>query len=156
MKTQTLLFIALMGVVASTAHAGVTVKFIEPENFVDLPFSPNARASALAEIQKHFEKYGAQMAASQNLAIEVLDIDLAGTEEPNFRHGREVRVLRGAADWPSMRLRYTLETEGRVVKSGESRMSSMNYLHQHNRYFSNEPLRYEKQMIDGWLREALK
>ncbi len=156
MKTQTLLFISLMSVVASTAHAGVTVKFIEPENFVDLPFMPHARASALAEIQKHFEKYGAQMAASQNLAIEVLDIDLAGTEEQNFRHGREVRVLRGTADWPSMRLRYTLETEGRVVKSGESRLSSMNYLHQHNRYFSNEPLRYEKQMIDGWLREALK
>lgn len=152
-----LLWLFLVFCATSAAAAGITVKFIEPEKFTDMPFSPAERESTLAELQKHFAKLEKSLPPGKTLSVEVLDIDLAGEVEPNFRQGgREVRVLRGRADWPSLKLRYHLESAGTATKSGETRLTSMNYLHEHNRYFSNEPLRFEKQMLDNWFRDVIK
>jgi hypothetical protein len=64
-------------------------------------------------------------------------------------------VLRGAADWPRIQLRFSLEQNGQVLKSGEAQLSDMNYLNHINRYFDGESLRYEKQMIDDWFEKTI-
>ena len=64
-------------------------------------------------------------------------------------------VLRGAADWPRMQLKFSVESSGKAVKSGEVSLSDMNYLRNMNRYPNNEPLRYEKRMLDLWFEKEI-
>ncbi|TFW29235.1 DUF3016 domain-containing protein [Massilia horti] len=135
---------------AGGASAGVTVTYNQPENFADLPFTTWEREDVMKGISEHFDKLGKALPPGQDIRIEVLDIDLAGREYPARSAGREIRVLRGHADWPRMHLRYWLEQDGRVIKSGEEQLSDMAYLDRTNRYFEGEQLRYEKQMINDW------
>lgn len=144
----------LLLLAAGGASAGVTVTYNHPENFADLPFASWEREDVLKRITEHFDKLGKALPAGQDLRIEVLDVDLAGREEPG-RGARDLRVLRGNADWPRMHLRYWLEQDGREIKSGDEQLSEMDYLNRTNRYFEGEPLRYEKQMMDNWWEKTI-
>ena len=99
---------------ALTAQAGVTVTFVEPDRYTDVGrFShSNRSAEVMKDLEAHLVKLGRRMPPGQDLAIEVLDIDLAGEERFHSGGANDVRVLRGRADWPSIRLRYTLERDG--------------------------------------------
>lgn len=148
------LFLALG---AGNAGAVVTVTFTQPENYVDMPFAPWDKERVMKDLRQHFDKLGAQLPQGQDLKVEVLDIDLAGRIEPQLRFGHDIRVLRGGADWPAMQLRYSVESQGKVLKTGEKRVADMNYLWNHiNKYSANEPLRYEKKMLDNWFHAVLK
>lgn len=141
---------------AGSALAGVTVNYVEPDSFIDMPWSATDRAEVLKTITAHFTKLGAKLPADQDLKINVTDIDLAGRIEPNAYYSRhDVRVLRGGADWPSMRLHYVLESKGTVLRSGDENLSDMIYLNHYNHYTSNEPLRYEKKMIESWFLKTI-
>jgi hypothetical protein len=144
------LFAGLSGFAAGSASAAVTVNYVEPDRFSDLPFVPWEREETLKSFTEHFTRLGNSLPPGQDLRIEVLDIDLAGRAIPSVRAGRDMRVLRGQADWPRMQFRYVIEQNGQVLKSGEAQLSDMSYLDHRTRYFDNEPLRYEKQMIDDW------
>jgi hypothetical protein len=149
------IFAGLSGFAAGSASAAVTVNYVEPDKFSDLPFVPWEREDTLKTFTEHFTRLGNSLPPGQDLRIEVLDIDLAGRAIPSVRAGRDMRVLRGQADWPRMQFRYTIEQNGQVLKSGEAQLSAMNYLDQHTRYFDSEPLRYEKQMIDDWFEKNI-
>jgi hypothetical protein len=138
----------------SAAWAGVTVTFVEPDRFVDVPFSLHDRDDALKRIEAHFAKLGATLPAGQDLKVEVTEVDLAGTEYPG-RGGRDLRVLKGMADWPRIEFKYAIESAGKVLKSGTASVKDMNYLNRHNRYPRDEPLRYEKRMLDDWFQSEL-
>lgn len=140
------------------ASAVVTVTFTQPDGYVDMPFASWDREQVMKDLRTHFEKLGTQLPTGQDLKVEVLDIDLAGQMEPMARAGREIRVLKGRADWPAMKLRYSVEAEGRVLKRGEARVTDMAYLNHtySNRYASNEPLKYEKVMLDDWFKKVMK
>ncbi len=135
------------------ANGAVTVTFTQPENYVDMPFAPWERDRVMKDLQTHFDKLGATLPSGQDLKIEILDIDLAGQIEPQTRGTHDLRIMRGRADWPTIQLRYRLESAGVVIKSGESRVNDMNYLQNRiNRYAANESLRYEKRMLDEWFK----
>jgi hypothetical protein len=68
---------------------------------------------------------------------------------------RDTRVLRGRADWPSIQLRYTLREGDKVLKSGEDRLTDMNYLMHSLRASHDSPLPYEKRMLDHWFRDRI-
>lgn len=140
----------LLALGAGAASAGVTVKYIEPDKFSDLPFAPWERADVLRELTDYFTKLGKSLPQGQDLVLEVTDIDLAGREYPNSRAARDLRVLKGQADWPIITLRYTLTENGQVLKSGDAKLADMSYLQRVNRHWDSEPLRYEKRMIDEW------
>ena len=55
-----------------------------------------------------------------------------------------------------IQLRYSVESQGKVLRSGESRVADMSYLTHYNRYPSGEPLRYEKRMLDEWFTKVVK
>lgn len=140
----------LLALGAGAASAGVTVKYIQPENFADLPFTPWEREDVLNKMSDYFAKLGRDLPPGQDLLIEVTDIDLAGREYPSMRAARDLRILQGMADWPVVTLRYTLTENGQVLKSGDAKISDMSYLHRINRWSDGDRLRYEKRMIDEW------
>jgi len=107
------------------------------------------------ELSEYFGKLGEKLPEGQDLALEVTDIDLAGREYPNMRSGRELRVLQGTADWPIMNLRYTLSQNGQVRKTGDARLSDMNYMQRINRFSDSDSLRAEKRMIEEWFNETI-
>lgn len=141
--------------VAGSALAGVTVNYIQPEKYTDMPFTPWEREDVMKGLTEHFQKLGQKLPADTNLTIDVLDVDLAGRVVPGMHSGRDLRILRGEADWPHMRLRYSEEQAGHVIASGEADLSDMSYLHRINRYFEGYPLRFEKQMIDDWFDKTI-
>lgn len=140
---------------AGAASAGVTVTYDHPEKFTDLPFTQWDREQVLADMTAHFNKLGKQLPPDQNLKIEVLDVDMAGREQPNRRSGQDIRILKGGADWPRIHLRYSLESGGTVIKSGDEQLSDMMYLGRLNRYPQGERLQYEKQMLDDWFKKTI-
>lgn len=151
----TLKCLALTGLVllsAGGASASVTTAFSHPENFRDLPFAPTDREQVLKELSDHFALLGKDLPPGQDLRVEVLDLDMAGHIRPNFRGRQDIRILTGGADWPTMVVRYTLESNGKVIASGEDRLSDMDYMHRINRYSDGDTLRYEKRMIDDWFK----
>jgi Protein of unknown function (DUF3016) len=154
MKRTSMLALAALSL-AGAANAAVTVTFTKPDTYIDMPFMQYEKDQVLQELQAHFNKLGASLPAGQTLKIEMLDIDLAGRLKPVGHTARELRVLNGGADWPMLQFRYSVEAAGKVVTSGESRLSDLNYLRQYNRYRSSEPLRYEKQMLDNWYKTAI-
>jgi hypothetical protein len=145
----------LIALVAGGAGAAVTVTYVQPENFSDVPFITWERDDTLKALTEHFTWLGNSLPPGQDLRIEVTDVDLAGHVTPGARMGRDLRILRGRADWPRMTLRYSVEQNGQVLKSGEAQLADMSYLDHVNRYFDGEPLRYEKQMIDEWFEKTI-
>jgi hypothetical protein len=137
---------------AGGASAAVTVAFSHPENYRDLPFGTTDREQVLKDLGEHFASLGKELPPGQDLRVEVTDLDMAGRIHPNFRGGQDLRILRGGADWPRMALHYSLESNGRVIASGEENLSDMNYLDRMSRYSDGDTLRYEKRMIDDWFK----
>ena len=140
---------------AGAASAGVTVNYVDSDKFSDLPFTSWEREDVLRQLSDHFTKLGARLPAGQDLAVEVLDVDLAGREYPSRRAGGDLRVLQGSADWPIIELRYTLSAGGQVLDSGKVRLADMMYMDRPVRGFDSDPLRYEKRMIDEWFDKTI-
>ena len=140
---------------ASVLAGNATVTFTHPENFKDLPYDRAHRDTVLRGLADHFIRLAAKLPAGQELKVEVTDVDLAGEIEPTYRFSHDFRLLRGGADFPAMKLRFTLVEDGKVLASGEEIINDMAYLGRINRYFSGDPLRYEKQMVDDWFRERI-
>ena len=137
------------------ASAAVTVNFVKPDDYPDMPFSPSDRAAILKDLGDHFTKLGKNLPDGTDVQIDVLDLDLAGRLEPSRRGDRDLRVLRGGADWPRMRVHYSVESGGKVVNSGDAQLQDMNYQFNARRVNDSDPLRYEKQMIDEWFYKTI-
>src|SRR5258708_3305264 len=104
------ILLAGLAIASSGALAAVTVSHAEAGRHTRSG-GPGAAARTADEITRHLELLGARyLLPSQNLKIEIVDIDLAGRLRFSARRGEEIRVLDGGADWPSMKLRYTLES----------------------------------------------
>jgi hypothetical protein len=155
MRLQPRLLAAALLAAAGAASAGVTVEYVKPDEFIDMPRSPRDREQVLREVTRHFNKLAEDLPAGQDLKVTVTDIDLAGREEPRRWAIDDIRIMRGGADWPSMKLAYTLEQDGRVLRSGEESLKNMMYQQRINRYSSGDALRYEKQMIDDWFQTSV-
>ena len=152
---------ALLALAAAAigAHAAgtVQVQFVQPDKFADIRDQAFSRERNLEALKRHLEQAAAPYVSDgQTLKIEVLDVDLAGEPKPGARAG-DVRVLRGKADWPRIDLRFTLESPGQPARSGEASIKDMAYL-QHGPLGipANEPLRYERRMLDEWFKTEFK
>jgi len=154
-KTALAAAATILALGAGAASAGVTVNYVDSDKFSDLPFAPWERKEVLDDLAGFFAELGKALPPGQDLTVEVTDIDLAGREYPNTRSGRDLRVLKGGADWPIMELRYTLTANGQVVKSGQEKLTDMNYLNRINRLTDGDRLRYEKRMIEDWFNKTI-
>lgn len=135
--------------------AAVQVRFEKPDDFTDASF--DNRKSTGAEVTQEIAAYLIEratplLAPGQRLQIDVTDVDLAGRYEPWTSPGDDVRYLRDIT-WPNMRLSYRLlDARGVAVSEASERLSDMNYLMRAGLRSNSDRLRYEKSMIDDWLR----
>ena len=143
-----LLLVALLPAAAQAAGR-VEVAWIEPASYRDAGPTTWERERVLQTLGTHLGQWSRALPDGQTLRIEVTDLDLAGEIRPFSWH--DARVLRGGADWPQMSLRYTLQADGRTLKSGEARLSDLGYQFARR----SETLGYEKAMIDRWFRQEL-
>ena len=154
LHTRSWLAAALLAA-AGAASAGITVDYVKPDEFIDMPRSPQERDRILKDVTRHFNDLARDLPAGQNLKVTVTDIDLAGREEPRRWAMDDIRIMRGGADWPTLKLSYTLEENGQVLRSGTEGLKNMMYQQRINRYSSGDALRYEKQMIDDWFQKSV-
>ena len=131
--------------------AGVKVTFVEIERYGDAGDSLWERDANLAVLGSHLSSLGQRLLpADMTLEVEVLDVDLAGTVRPSMRGG-DLRVVKGRADFPRMTLRYSLIKDGQVQASATEHLADLTYTMQ-RAYGASDPLRYEKRMLEDWLR----
>lgn len=137
-----------------TAHAGtVSVSYAQDARFTDAGRTPWDRESVTQDLTRHLQSLGKQyLPADRELKVEVLDIDLAGEMRPSRRTFQDVRVARGRADWPQITVRYSLVSNGQVLKSAEETISDMDYLNRTSGRYANESLHSEKRMLDDWFK----
>jgi hypothetical protein len=145
----------LFGFAAGSAGAAVTVTYVAPEKFSDVPRLDAEREDTLKDLSRHFAKLGDKLAPGQDLRIDVLDLDMAGRLIPGILRGKDARVLSNlASDGPGVTLRYSLLQDKQVVYTGEVTLLDPHYLEHRPRYWDNVPLRYEKTMIDAWFERS--
>ncbi|ARN21111.1 DUF3016 domain-containing protein [Piscinibacter gummiphilus] len=154
----TIVALWLLAVARSATAAGTAnVTFVNPEKFTDAGYSretPTERdlAALQRDLERHVQKLAERdLADGETLAVEVLDVDLAGRFQPSARID-DVRIVRDI-DWPRVRLRYTLSRNGVADPSVEERVSDQSFLMSINPYSSGDRLRYEKAMLDDWFRQ---
>jgi hypothetical protein len=119
----------------------------------DVPRDFHDRENMQFLFREHLNMLSEKLPAGQVLKVDFLDIDLAGDEFPRVAV-RDIRVLKGQADWPRLHLRYSVERDGQVVASGEAKLSDPNYLMGANRY-NRDLYSHEKQMLDDWFRKDI-
>ena len=151
---RALLFSCTTAVAVCAAHAGtVTVSFVNAPGFSDAGATRWDEGADLRALARHLEALGQRhLPPEQVLRVEILDVDLAGTVRPSRQAGRDLRIVRGGADWPRISLRYTLEVSGKPLLSGEEWLADMNYSHGFVGDRGSDPLHYEKNMLDVWFK----
>jgi hypothetical protein len=146
----------LLGLAASgLAHAGtVNVSFADTPRFSDAGPTSWEERHTREQLAHFLQSLGPRyLPADQTLKVEITDIDLAGEVKPRPRAGRDLRILRGGADWPRITLRYSLEAGGKVLRSADEAVSDPDYTHHGGNVSSSDPLYYEKRMLEHWFRE---
>jgi hypothetical protein len=134
------------------ALADVRVSFLDASRYTDAGEAPGEAERNTAELGKHLEALGRRyLKPDQTLTIEVLDIDLAGRTHVHAGRPNDVRVMTGTADWPRIKLKYTLETKGEGPRSAEESVFDMGYLQNPDR--TGQALAYEKRMLGDWFRK---
>ncbi len=149
----TLLFAGCAAPALSTDPAAVRVEYVDPENFTDignrLPGDRKVRLAYLEPLTRHLRQHAqSRLAAGQQLAVAITDIDMAGSFEPFRPRAADVRIVRDI--YPSrIHLRFRLTgANGTPLREGERRLSSLLTPFPHYR---DDPLGYEKRLIDDWL-----
>lgn len=144
------------------AYAEVTVQYEHPENYHDLALSGSDTRSMQAEVmnqlEAHLKKLGeSYLPKGDKLEIVVADIDMAGAYEPwrtpNLTRTRIIRDIYR----PKFEVHYRWQDKnGKVKADKDESVSDLNYLmrQETRKYQDNDPLRYEKTLLDRWFRET--
>jgi hypothetical protein len=154
MKIRTAILLSCSVLAASAAMAGtVDVKFVDPASYGIQDRTRADEEATLQALAQHLQQLGARyLPADQVLKVEVQDVVLAGNVRPS-RTGVPLRIVRGNSDFPQMKLKYTLEANGRPIRSGDEWIKDMNYSRGWQSARASDPLHYEKHMLDEWFRE---
>lgn len=151
-RSALMLAIAVLCTAAAPARAAgvVTVNFVDPALFD--AGRGIARDRNLERLAQHLRRLGEQrLPDGETLAIDVLDVRLAGEAKPWVAaQGRDFRVLNGGADGPRMHLRYTLSRPGQAPAASEDRLNDLGYMDGLQSTNTGQPLYYEKRMLDEW------
>lgn len=146
--------IAVLSLLASaSASAAATVSYVNPDKMTDVPRDKRDREWMETTLLEHFNKLAAKLPAGQDLKVEILDIDLAGEVFPRVPV-QNVRIFKDRNDRMQIHLRYSIEQDGKVMRSGERHLTDASYLMDAKRY-SNELYAHEKQLLDDWFRKEV-
>ncbi len=141
--------------------SAIEVSFVASEKFTDVKDdhmdSDRGREAVLEQLKEHLVTHGAKyLAKGQRLQITVTDVDLAGDFEPwrgiNFH---DIRIVKDIYP-PRVNLEFKLiDAEGKVVSEGKRQLRDLGYLTT-MAMPTSDPLRYDKEMLNDWLRQEFK
>jgi hypothetical protein len=144
---------------AADASQAVTVNFHESEKFTDASsrFGGDTDKEYLEILAKHVQKHAAsRLAPGQRLEVTFTDIDLAGEFVPTDPRKMDIRIVKEIY-MPRQTLSFRiLDEDGKVVKEGERRLTDMNFMNNVGLIGRNEPLFYDKALLEGWLNKELR
>jgi len=145
--------VALAIASSSSAAGTASVSYVNTDAMTDVPRHYKDLESMEYIFTQHLNHLSERLPAGQVLKVEFLDIDLAGDVFPRVPV-RDIRVTKGQADWPRMHLRYSIEQDGQVIRSGEEKLADPNY--QLGANMDQQDLYgYEKKMLDSWFRKEI-
>lgn len=139
----------------------VSVSWNDPATFAELRESGNHWASTdgnwLQELAQYMRTRAQQLLPpGERLDLTIIDIKRAGRFEP--WHGpdwQNTRIIRDHYP-PRMTVQFRrFDASGSVIAEGERKLSDLAFLLHASPINSSDPLRYEKRMIDTWLRREL-
>lgn len=145
----------------SASAARVTVTYANPDDFSEVrQFGQQDRfnnTNYLEPLKAYLIKRATRMLpAGDRLEVTVTDIKLAGAYEPwqnsNFRYVRFMKDIYP----PRMDLTFKLiDSNGQVLREGTRKLRNLGYLQSGvTRAASSDNLRYDKALIDNWLRRG--
>lgn len=139
----------------------VSVHWNDPSTFTELRLSSNrwvaSEGSWLQDLAKYMRKRAQpKLAPGERLDLTIVDIDRAGQFEPwRGPNLQDTRIIRDRYP-PRMTVQFRrLDASGAVVAEGERKLTDPAFLLNASPINSTDPLRYEKRMIDTWLRREL-
>lgn len=158
------LVLALIGGCASTPKdpteaARFKVDWTHPEAFADVRDNPGPSVGRqkpeewLPLLARHLQNRADQiLPKNDHLAVTFVDIKRAGAYEPwRGPQWNDVRVVKDIYP-PRIDLRFTLtDAHGKPLKEGERKLTDPGFLSR-GTIDNDDPLRYEKRMLDDWLR----
>ncbi|MDV3509504.1 DUF3016 domain-containing protein [Stenotrophomonas sp. C4297] len=146
---------------ALQADGPVSVKWEDPAKFTEIRQSTNRfeaeRGDWVQQLARYLQTTAAKpLQPGQTLDVTLVDIKRAGDYEPwHGPRGRDIRIMRDIYP-PRISLQYTLkDASGRIVSEGDARLSDTGYLHNLGLKSDSDPLRYEKRLIDDWVKRQL-
>jgi len=150
---------ALFAAPSAAQKNQVDVIYDHPENFTDVKDSQmgseKGRDSYLALLKEHLQDRAPRhLAEGQKLTLTFTNIDMAGDFEPwRGMDFNDVRIVKEIYP-PRMNFTYKLtDATGAVVKQGEEKLIDMSFQMSSSPIHANDSLRYEKAMLDSWLRD---
>jgi len=151
---KTVATVAALMIPLPVAAGTVDVTFTAPERYTDVAQTRSDSkegAAVLGRLRDHLVRIAERrLAPDQALTVEVLDVDLAGHYE-DHASPYSIRVMRAHTP-PRIKVRYSLSENGAVVANGEQTLSDLDYLDHTLTASRDDPLRYERQMLDDWIR----
>jgi hypothetical protein len=144
--------------VGADAVPVATVDYVATDKFTDIgagyPASQRQRTAYLEDLRKHIAQEAQRLLPQgQRLAVRVTDVDMAGGFEPWRWRSADVRIVRDIYP-PRIDLQFRLTgPDGVLLKEGERKLSDLTFLMTATAtYRDGDPLRYEKALIDTWMR----
>ena len=136
----------------------VTVQYAPDAWRDDLRKAPNESEAALHSTEQSLTRHIQERASrvlleGQKLDITFTHIERAGSVEPwRGPSSYDVRIVRDIYP-PRIDLTFRLLTaDGSTLSSGKHELRDLGFLSRTNMY-SNDPLRYEKTLLDDWVRK---
>lgn len=150
--------VGLSDVATKKPTAKVEVVFEKPDTFADVKDSTMGSERDRTAILGMMEEFLVEtaprtLASDQTLVVTITNVDMAGEFEP--WHGPQFDNVRIVKDIypPRISLSFKLtDAAGVVVKEGKRELRDMSFMLTSSPFFAQDSLRYEKSMLNDWLR----
>lgn len=143
---------------ALPADGPVSVDWTDPAKFSEIRQSGNRweaeRGDWVVQLARYLRQRAAtRLPAGQTLDVTLTDIRRAGNYESwHGPRGNDVRIVRDLYP-PRIELHFVLHgAGGAVLAQGQRKLSDLGFLQDATRLDDSDPLRFEKRLIDDWLR----
>ncbi len=148
-----LTILAMATAVPLAVHASTEVTFDHPERFNDAGRFGGDSAKNVQVLADELTRLGERLPPDADLKIEITDVRLAGQSRFFNTANPDLRVLNGRADWPSVRMRYTLTVDGKSAGPVDEMVEDQNYLDSIPPSDPSQRLPYERRMLARWFEQ---
>lgn len=137
------------------ANDRVNVSWADPASFSEhsCDFAPGGRDTAWVGDLARYTRARAEkiLPAGARLDVHFIDIDRAGECRPNMR-AEQIRVIRDMYP-PRITLHYRLSGNGVAAADADAKLVDLAFMMNGGMPGDTDPLRYEKRLVDDWLRK---